>query len=493
MATYKVRGTSHNVVYPYVTSLGEKKQQWETYTTELEALQRKAYIDYLQKNGRFDDIRKAAIEYKRNRAIKKSAETIAKRNPDAADSTLLVPEPREENLSRTYREFMEKFLPSYARKQNFSPKTYDSYVSNLNSHILPYFGDWIMSTITAEAIDQFIDALRKKPCKGSKSYGKKLEDVPKLSSSTIKKCYNILMLGFPTAKRWGYITEIPSTTAPSEKFKKRRAWEPMRIMELLDNMKDDPVTHLAVHLGFVCSLRAGEVAGLDINSINLDDSSFWVTQILERVSDDSLDQLPKEKIVRIIPKQISASKSSFVLKAPKTEDSYRKQYLTVPLAKEIKQRLDEIRYNKDFLGPEYQDYGLLICKPDGRPIDPNHLCKALKKWQAKLQITDPIDFQGLRKSGQMHKVRLSQNNYQLVAENSGQSPEVLMSNYNEALESDKRNLSHLVEKDLYPSVDRPNDQPVSVEPELLLQRLRDDPRFAKQLLELLNNSAESAS
>ena len=302
MATYKVRGTSHNVVYPYMTSLGEKKQQWESYSTELEALQRKAYIDYLQKNGRSDDIRKAAIDYKRNRAIKKSAEKIAKQNPAAAEQT--PQEASDENLTRTYREFMEKFLPSYARKQNFSPKTYDSYVSNLNSHILPYFGDWIMSTITAEAIDQFIDDLRKKPCRGSKSYGKKLSEVPTLSSSTIKKCYNILMLGFPTAKRWGYIEEIPSTTAPSEKLKKRRAWEPIRIMELLGKIKDDPVTHLAVHLGFVCSLRAGEVAGLDINSINLDDNSFWVIQILERVSDDSLAQLPKEKIVRIIPSKL---------------------------------------------------------------------------------------------------------------------------------------------------------------------------------------------
>ena len=491
MATYKVRGTSHNVVYPYMTSLGEKKQQWESYSTELEALQRKAYNDYLQKNGRSDDIRKAAIDYKRNRAIKKSAEKIAKQNPAAAEQT--PQEASDENLTRTYREFMEKFLPSYARKQNFSPKTYDSYVSNLNSHILPYFGDWIMSTITAEAIDQFIDDLRKKPCRGSKSYGKKLSEVPTLSSSTIKKCYNILMLGFPTAKRWGYIEEIPSTTAPSEKLKKRRAWEPIRIMELLGKIKDDPVTHLAVHLGFVCSLRAGEVAGLDINSINLDDNSFWVIQILERVSDDSLAQLPKEKIVRIIPKQIGASKSSFVLKAPKTEDSYRKQYLTAPLVDEIRQRLDEIRYNKDLLGDEYQDYGLLICRPDGRPIDPNHLCKAFKKWQAKFQIPDPIDFQGLRKSGQMHKVRLSQNNYQLVAENSGQSPEVLMSNYNEALESEKRNLSHLVESDLYPSEKCQSFSPQSIEPELLLQRLRQDPGFAKQLLELLNSSADNVS
>ena len=93
----------------------------------------------------------------------------------------------------------------------------------------------------------------------------------------------------------------------------------------------------------------------------------------------------------------------------------------------------------------------------------------------------------------MHKVRLSQNNYQLVAENSGQSPEVLMSNYNEALESEKRNLSHLVESDLYPSEKCQSFSPPSIEPELLLQRLRQDPGFAKQLLELLNSSADNVS
>ncbi len=49
MATYKVRGTAHNVIYPYRTEDGKVKQQWETYSTELEAMQRKTYIDYLQK------------------------------------------------------------------------------------------------------------------------------------------------------------------------------------------------------------------------------------------------------------------------------------------------------------------------------------------------------------------------------------------------------------------------------------------------------------
>ena len=55
MATYKVRGNAHNVIYPYKTPDGAKKQQWETYETELEAVQRKAYIDYLQKSRNADE------------------------------------------------------------------------------------------------------------------------------------------------------------------------------------------------------------------------------------------------------------------------------------------------------------------------------------------------------------------------------------------------------------------------------------------------------
>ena len=45
MATYKVRGIAHNIIYPYRTEDGKVKHQWETYSTELEAMHRKAYID----------------------------------------------------------------------------------------------------------------------------------------------------------------------------------------------------------------------------------------------------------------------------------------------------------------------------------------------------------------------------------------------------------------------------------------------------------------
>lgn len=248
MATYTIRGTSHNVVYTYKAVDGKRKQQWESYSSELEAIQRKAYIDYLQSQNRASDITHEASEYRRKKAVEKVAQKIAAENAVATPDT---PSPEsEDNMSKTYREFMERFLPIHARKKNFSPKTYDSYRQNLETHIYPYFGDWVMSSITSSAIDGFIDHLFQKPCRGSKSYGKHTSEIPTLSSGTVKKCYNILTLGFETAKRWNYIAEIPNTKGPSEHYKRRKAWSSEYISKILDQIQDDPILHLSLHLAF---------------------------------------------------------------------------------------------------------------------------------------------------------------------------------------------------------------------------------------------------
>jgi len=490
MATYKARGNAHNVIYPYKTEAGEYKQQWETYTTELEAMQRKAYIDYLKKNKLHDEILKAVMDYKRKRAIEKSAQE--------ADKEIGIPEVAspagEDNTHKTYREFSEKWLPFHARKKRFSPNTYDNYVGNLNNHILPYLGDRVMSTITSEDIDNFVDYLSRKPCKGhNKRYGENPADISTLSSSAVKKCYNILTAGFSTAKKWRYIKEIPETTAPAEKNKKRKAWDPKRVYSTLIGINEDKLLHLAVHIAFVCSLRAGETAGIDIKTIDFHDRSLWITQEVQRVSDKALHVLPMNEIIRVFPKQMSNAKNSLILKAPKTAGSHRKQYLTTPLLHEISERLEQIKNCKEFFGEEYQDYGLLICHPDGRPIDPKSLNKAFKNSQAAMQTEDQIQFQGLRKSGQMHKVRLTKNNYQLVAENGGQSAGVLMSNYNEALDSEKRTLSLLVETSFYPQEATGNTaQQSSDDVDVVLQAIQDNPNLSKKILQLLLSNAVGA-
>ena len=115
---------------------------------------------------------------------------------------------------------------------------------------------------------------------------------------------------------------------------------------------------------------------------------------------------------------------------------------------------------------------------------------------------DQIEFQGLRKSGQMHKVRLSQNNYQLVAESSGQSPEVLMANYNEALETEKRTLSLLVETSFYQTNNNSTNTndiksnivtlPKADDKEKILEALQNNPILAQQILQQILSSAVTA-
>ncbi|MDR0916153.1 MAG: tyrosine-type recombinase/integrase [Oscillospiraceae bacterium] len=491
MATYKTRGNTHNVIYPYKTETGAYKQQWESYETELEAVQRKAYIDYLQKGKRFDELLKVVMEYKRKRAIERSEREMAEKSAG-------TPEPpapaAEDNTYKTYAEFAEKWLPFHTRKNRLSPNTYDSYSGNLRNHILPYFGNRVMSTITAEDIDNFVDYLSKKPCLDRNRYGHGMT-ADTLSSASVKKCYNILNAGFPVAKKWRYITEIPATTAPAEKTQKRKAWDPGQVQKTLDGMKEDKLIHLAVHLAFVCSMRARETAGISVKTLDFHDRSMWITQEVQRVSDEALSKLPSREILLVFPKQVPGSKSSMILKGPKTEGSHRKQYLTTPLLREIRERLDEINRCKEFFGEEYHDYGLLICHPDGRPVDPKSLDKSFKKWQSKLGIESQIEFQGLRKSGQMHKVRLTKNNYQLVAESGGQSPEVLMSNYNEALDSEKRTLSLLVETSFYPQAAQGAQpaQPAATDMETVLQAIQSNPEFSKQLMQLLLANAVGVS
>lgn len=487
MAIYKVRGESYNVVFRYSTGDGTKLH-WETYKSELEAIQRKAYIDYLEKNGLKGEIIKAALEYKRKAEIQKRVIEDIQFPPSKQESEI-GQKHEEDNMQKTYRQFVEKWLPIHARKKRFSPNTYDNYRSNLNNHILPYFGDQVMSSITAEDIDNFIDYLSNKPCKGSKSYGKKVSEIPVLASSSIKKCYNVLMAGYPSAKKWHYVNEVPETTPPCEKAAKRHAWSADKVKKVLDSIQDDKQLHLAVHLAFVCSLRAGETAGIDVNTIDAADHSFWVTRQIQRVSDAALAQIPQEEIFRVFPKQVPTSRSSLILKTPKTEGSKRKQYVPAPLMKEIAERLAEIEEQKNFFQEEYHDYGLLLCQADGRPIDPKTFDKWFKEKQTACGIApeDQIEFQGLRKSGQMHKVRLSQNNYQLVAESAGQSPEVLMSNYNEALDSEKRALSHMVEDSFYSEEEReqfkPVEQPQGMD--AIMEMLRDHPELAQQLMQKL--------
>lgn len=105
-----------------------------------------------------------------------------------------------------------------------------------------------------------------------------------------------------------------------------------------------------------------------------------------------------------------------------------------------------------------------------------------------------IEFQGLRKSGQMHKVRISKNNFQLVAESAGQSTEVLADHYNDILDSEKRALTQSVEKNFYPAeiLGKVTEQKKREEQNRFLQDIRNDPELMGQFMQFMQANAVGA-
>ncbi len=79
----------------------------------------------------------------------------------------------------------------------------------------------------------------------------------------------------------------------------------------------------------------------------------------------------------------------------------------------------------------------------------------------------------------MYKIRLSGYDYQTVAAAGGHSPAVLMSNYDESLEIEKKGLAAKVQENFYPKAEA-DDQ--GAESGLTLERLLEEIQKNPQLL-----------
>ena len=68
-----------------------------------------------------------------------------------------------------------------------------------------------------------------------------------------------------------------------------------------------------------------------------------------------------------------------------------------------------------------------------------------------------------------------------------------MSNYNEALESEKRTLSLLVETNFYPAAAPAIPSQPSTQMDALMQQVQQNPELSRQLLQMLLSNALGAS
>lgn len=288
------------------------RDEWTLRYREFDHDSRKWNIKRV-KLGKFKD-KKAAL-----RAAEPIMARVNERNNSAS-----APAKRAEI---TFREFIAKRWKAYT--VSHQPSSIDTRNSLINTHLLPFFGEKKLASITPGDISDFLDLTREK-----------------ISASTVQYLYSLLRLMFSLAEDFDLIERTP-IRKKLHRPEVRRAEKPTLTAEEIRSILDCLVEQerLAVLVIAVTGMRNGECFALRWIDFDVDALSLTINHTLYRGK----------------------------LKEPKTERSKRPLLIPPVVANLLIAHKEQSKFQSD------NDY--IFSRPNGRPFHPavvrQHLYKAM--------------------------------------------------------------------------------------------------------------------
>ncbi|MDD8036509.1 MAG: site-specific integrase [Thomasclavelia ramosa] len=450
MASIKKRGNKFIVIYDYDNDLSVRKQKWETFDSFAEANKRKVEIENEKMTGIF------------------------------------VP-PSAQNVS----EFLDLFVELYGTKK-WSLSTYSKSISTINNYIKPYLGDMKVQSLTPLIIEKYYADLKKKPSVKNKVYKTKNN----ISTNTIKQIHKVLRCAFGMAVKWNIIGSNPfeRVEPPKHVYAKREIWTSDMILKAL-NVCEDPKLAIAIHLSFACSLRLGEVLGMQwknahISDIDIENDNAYidVVQELVTVSTDALTALDSKDVIFTFSEYVNKSnrKTKVILKKPKTESSIRRIWLPRTLAKILRKWKDEQLEYKNFFGDEYTDYDLIVCFEDGKQCTHSVIRKGLEKLTKEAELPKVV-FHSLRHSSTTYKLKLNHGDIKATQGDTGHSQADMITDvYSHILDEDRKINAQKFDEKFY-SNERHEQKETSknLNIDAIVNELNKNPELLNQLLSAL--------
>ena len=247
-----------------------------------------------------------------------------------------------------------KWIPIQSTKHKWSLKTYTQSVAMVQNLIVPYIGNRKVQELRTYDIEKFYATLAKTPC-GQYVHGVKqaLTDKQKkqlLSCTSIHEVHTLLKTAFSYAVEWDLIHKIPlPRDAPKVNIEERTIWDEKTMLAALQTI-ENPALHLAVHMSMILSLREGEILGLQPSDLDFDAAdgrgTILVNKTMQRANKDALEKLDPNQVYHTFPDRREGSKSSLILKKPKTKKSNRVLYMTKPLKEELLAWLEKLKQDK---------------------------------------------------------------------------------------------------------------------------------------------------
>lgn len=387
------RGNCFQVVYRVS---GENSPRTESFKSEDEALIRDMQIKLAKKNGTFDPparMQKGCFAQKKDITVK---------------------------------EFLDEYVEIYGLKK-WGNSFYSSNLGLIKNYINPYIGDRYVRSMTVRDMDAYYTMLLDKPAVVVSGH---LDTGAKITGHTVSRIHKLLKSAFSKAVAWDYTAVNPTlgATLPEAKAGKREVWSDDEAITALTSCDTQPL-RICLYLALGCSMRLGEILGLQWANVHIDErlvasgeAYLKVDRELQRCDNESIEKLEKVnrstikyKFPVIMPKKAT---STLVLKAPKTESSNRTIYLPNAVIEELRKvRAQQAEYKRT-MGNEYHDQDMVVAQINGHPYEHNIIGKHFKRLIKNCGLR-PVVFHSLRHSSTSLKLKLSRGNIKAVQGDTG--------------------------------------------------------------------------
>ena len=448
MASIQKRGKKYAVVYSYEDTYGTKRQKWESYSTKKEATKRKAAVENEINNG-----------------------------------TFIPPS------STTVRMFLVDFVELYGTKR-WGLSAYTANTGLIENYINPLLGDQIVQDVNRRTVDRFIQRLQKTPPVETPYRHARTEFV---TACTIEKIMKLMRCAFHQAVRWDMIGKNPFDDAilPKREKNVRAIWTSDIIRKALDNCSDGKL-YVAINLAFACSMRLGEITGLQWDCVHIseqdianDNAYVYIDKELARVDQKAIDAVGQKDIIFVFPRLMGGKSSTrLVLKKPKTESSVRKVWIPKTLAlilRDWKEKQDTL---KEFMGVDYIDYNLVLVQETGRPCEDRIIGNQFERLKKSANLPNVV-FHSLRHSSTTYKLKLNKGDLKATQGDTGHAQiDMITDIYAHILDEDRKINAQKFEMAFYSNPDmRQVEHQLQVEstpepnPEAFMKQLEETPQL----------------
>ena len=429
------RGNCYQVVY---RCPGEKATRTEHFKSEDEALIRDMQIKLAKKKGTFE------VPVRREKHVDQQVKEV------------------------TVREFLNEYVEVYGLKK-WGNSFYSMNLSLIKNYINPYLGDRFVRSLTVRDMDAYYTMLLDKPAVVVSGH---MDIGAKISAHTISRIHKLLKSAFAKAVVWEYTKINPTigATLPEHKAAKRAVWSDDEAIHAL-SVCDNPILRLCLYLALGCSMRLGEILGLQWSNVHMDDALIVsgeaylkVDRELRRCNNDSIEALERVnrstillKFPVIMPKKAT---TTLVLKAPKTESSNRVIYLPGAVIEELRKAKAQQLEMQALLGEEYRDYDLVVAQLNGRPYEQRGIDKMFYDLIEKNSLR-PVVFHSLRHSSTSLKLKLSRGNIKAVQGDTGHAEARMVTDtYAHGFDADRKLIAQEMDSGFFAKIGQDEPKPV---------------------------------